>query len=207
MSRSDLENSVMQTLAETGWSDDARPISAVAPWRAAYGLPFHDKGTGRGRRTILTDGFRVGPSGRWDFLAVKGHSEAGRPVPSKVALVTGDQSTIAAVVSAADRGAAMPVLCYSIAGYARLFDAAPIIRDNREHILTAPRSWERGMAPGAYVSEVTRSAGKYKYPCLTVSFTGAGESAGEWVRADMAHLPDLVERSFDWSPAGHSFIY
>lgn len=207
MARSELENSVMATLAETGWSDDARLIGAVGAWKAAYGLPFHDKGNGAGRRTILTDGFRAGPSGRFDFLSVKGHSETGRPVPSKVALCTGDHSTIAAIVAAAERGGAMPVLVVSNAGYARTFDAAPIIRANREHILAAPRSWERGTAPGAYCALVTRSGGKYCYPCLTISFTGAGDAAGEWVRANMADLPALVERAFDWSASGHSFIY
>lgn len=209
MARSDLENDVMGALAAFGWRDDAREAGpdGVPAFEAGYGIPFHEKGNGRGRRTILFDGFRSGPRGRWDFLAVKGSDESDRDVPSKVFLTTGTRATIDAIVAACDRGASIPVLVYSRAGWARCFDAAPVIRANRHHVLAAPVKWERGTAPGAYSSAKTRAGGKYKYVSLTLSFTGAGDAAGEWVRADMADLPGMVERAFDWSPAGVSFVY
>lgn len=216
--RNEREEAIMSFLRGSGWSPDAREADTVSAYSAAFGLPFHDSGTRKGRGTILIDAHRRSGRGRCDFLAIKGHtSEADRPWPSDIDLVTGTEDTIGAIVAAATRGAAIPVAVFASPddeagepmadGWIRLFDAAPIIRANVQYCTGTPMRWPRNTAPAARLSARTRAAGKYSYTSLTIGFRAAGDAAGAWERAAMADVPVLVERSFDWTPAGVSFVW
>jgi hypothetical protein len=180
--RSVREDMVWAALAYTPWSRNFREVGdAMGIYEDTWGIDFIAPGdSSDGRGTTILDGVRAVPrSGgiqRYDYVAFKSHgigSDGKRPAYADLA--TGNRGTIRAIIGAAHRGVALPVIHFiseggsnnpSEHGWFRAFDAAPIIRgclNDGSEPSSVGHEYGRGQAPAAYIGRVARaSGGKYK---------------------------------------------
>lgn len=179
--RSVREDMIWEALNDTPWSRNMRDVGdAMGLYEDTWGIDFIAPGeTSEGRGTTILDGVRATPLAgglhRYDFVALKSHNIGGDGKrPAYADLTTGSRGTIRAIIGAAHRGVALPVLHFiseggsnpSEHGWFRAFDASPIIRaclGETSEPSPVGHEYARGTAPAAYIGRVARaSGGKYK---------------------------------------------
>jgi hypothetical protein len=190
--RSVREEMMWEALKGTPWNRNMREVGdAMGIYEDTFAIPFIAPGeTTEGRGTTGIDGVRGIDMGRglfrYDFVGFKSHnigSDGKRPAYADI--TTGCRSTIRALINAAHRGVALPIVHFisdggskapNPRGWYRAFDAAPYLRACLgEGSEPSPIGFEydRGTAPAAYIGRVARaSGGKYKKHAIGAVYDG-----------------------------------